>query len=52
MIALVPMVAAVLGALVYGFSGNPKAAELGRLIFGAAILVLLLNFAGRAVHLF
>lgn len=52
MAALVPMLGAVAGALLYAFSGNGKVAELGRLIFGASILVVLLTVAGRSVHLF
>jgi len=29
-----------------------KVAELGRLLFGAAVLALMLAFTGRTVHLF
>lgn len=52
MVALVPILGAVAGALVYGLSGNGKVAELGRLIFGAAVLVAMLATMGRTVHLF
>lgn len=52
MVALVPIIAAIAGALVYVISANAKAAELGRLVFGAAVLALMLNLAGRTVHLF
>lgn len=52
MIALVPMIAAIAGALLYLIAANQKAAELGRLIFGASMLVVLLTLAGRTVHLF
>lgn len=37
-VAVVPLALAVLGALVYGFASNAKAAELGKLTFFAGML--------------
>jgi hypothetical protein len=42
LIATIPALVAIAGALVYALAGNAKLAELGRLAFFAAILVLLL----------
>lgn len=47
----VPVVALVLGALAYGFSANPKVAEVGRITFAAALLALLLGVVDHAVRL-
>ncbi len=38
----IPMVVAVIGALVYGISTNGKAAEMGRLAFACGMLAALL----------
>ena len=43
----VPAVVCIIGALVYGISSNPKAAEMGRLAFACGILAALLSFAHR-----
>ncbi len=42
-----PAIVAVLGALVYGLSANPKVAELGRLAFGCGLLAFLIAFRYR-----
>jgi len=39
------------GALLYGFSANPKLQELGRLSFGCGLLAFLLGFSGHALTL-
>lgn len=39
------------GLLVYGFAANPKAAEIGRLVFFAGVFVTLLAFGLERVHL-
>lgn len=44
MIAILPLVVAVLGALVYALATNAKAAELGRIAFACGLLVALLAF--------
>jgi hypothetical protein len=38
--AIIPFVFAVLGALAYALSGNPKVQELGRLLFAAGVFAL------------
>jgi len=49
--ALIPVVCAIAGALVYAFA-PPKFAELGRLAFMASLFALMFAFAGRSIHLF
>lgn len=49
--AIVPVLVAVLGALAYVIPGGAERRELGRLAFAVALLVAMLVFAGRAVHL-
>jgi len=48
---LVPALALVLGAMIYALAGNPKLAELGRLLFLAGALVLLYVIGARVVRL-
>ena len=48
LIAIIPVVVLILGALVYGLSANPKVQEMGRLAFGCGLLVALFG-AARAV---
>ena len=49
--ALLPVICAIAGALVYALA-PPKFAELGRLAFMAAIFALMFSLASRSVHLF
>lgn len=49
--ALIPVICAIAGALVYALT-PPKFAELGRLVFMAALFALMFAFAGRSIHLF
>lgn len=49
--ALLTVLCALVGALVYGFAPG-KAGELGRLLFLAACIGFLLAVGNRAVHLF
>lgn len=49
--ALYPVIAAILGALLYAFS-TTKAAELGRLLFMGSVFALMFALCGRSVHLF
>lgn len=44
-ISILPVVAAVIGCLLYAFSPNAKAAEIGRLLFFAGALAALLTGA-------
>lgn len=50
MIAFIPAVVALAGALVYGF-GSGKGAELGRTAFGCGLLVELLTLAHHVVRI-
>jgi hypothetical protein len=49
--ALWTVLAAIVGALLYGFAPG-KAGELGRLLFVAACAAFLFAVSGRSVHLF
>lgn len=51
MIALVPIVIAIAGALLYALAGNAKLAELGRLSFGAAMIAISLHYLGQTISL-
>lgn len=51
MTAYIPVLAAIIGALVYVLAGHPKAAEMGRLLFAAGVLAFLLALAGKSVRL-
>ena len=42
MVIYLSLLIALLGALVYAFSVNPKLAELGRIAFGAGLLAFLI----------
>jgi Na+/phosphate symporter len=50
-IALVPLVVCVVGALLYALSSNPKISEMGRLAFFAGLLALMLAMAGHTVKI-
>ena len=50
-LALVPALVAVVGALVYALSANPKAAELGRLAFAVGLLWAVYGLAGHVVRI-
>jgi hypothetical protein len=52
MVALIPVLIAIAGALVYALASNAKVAELGRLLFACAVLALMLGAAGHTVRLF
>lgn len=52
MIAIAPVVAAVLGMLVYVLASNAKAAEIGRTFMWCGILVTLLVLAQHPVRWF
>lgn len=42
---------AVAGLLIYALAANPKAAEIGRLMFACALLAICFLLAGRTVRL-
>lgn len=48
-IAYIPLLAAVAGALVYGLASNPKLSELGRLLFLAACIAFLFAMGNAVV---
>lgn len=50
-IALVPLVVAIAGALVYALSTNAKAAEMGRLMFACGLLVTLWVMSGHVLRI-
>jgi hypothetical protein len=41
LIATVPILVAIVGLLMYVLAGNPKVAEIGRIMFAAGLLVAL-----------
>lgn len=52
LVALLPLILAVIGALAYALAANPKLAELGRILFAAGVFAICFTLAGRLVHLF
>lgn len=46
----IPVAVALAGALIYGFAGNSKAQELGRLAFAVGLFWTLALFAQGTVH--
>jgi hypothetical protein len=50
-IAILPLVAAVVGLLIYVLASNPKTVEIGRLIFATAILVVWYVLASKTFRL-
>lgn len=51
LITIVPVLAMVIGALMYALCANPKLAELGRLMFQGGVIAVCLTYAGRGVTL-
>ncbi len=51
LIAVIPLIAAVVGALLYALSTSPKVAELGRLTFATGMLALLIGLASKTIKL-
>jgi Na+/phosphate symporter len=50
-IAYIPLVMALIGLVVYLVAVNPKAAELGRILFAAGMLVTMLAMAQHVLRL-
>ncbi len=44
-----PLLVAIVGLLVYILAANPKASELGRLMFFCGVLVVTLAYGGHAL---
>lgn len=51
MIALVPILVAIIGVVIYTVSGNPKVAEIGRIAYGCGLLVFLLSAIHQTVSI-
>jgi hypothetical protein len=51
LVALLPALVALVGLVVYVLATNAKAAEIGRLMFGAGLLVTLFVVARTTVRL-
>ena len=51
MIALVPLVVALVGVLVYALSSNAKVMEIGRLAYFVGLLWLVFKLASKTLHL-
>jgi positive regulator of sigma E activity len=49
LIAIVPLLLCVVGALLYALSSNGKVSELGRILFAAGAFALAFSYAGRTV---
>lgn len=50
-IAYVPLFTSLLGILIYILATNPKASEIGRIMFLCAFLFVMWSLAGKLVHL-
>jgi len=50
-VAVVPLVVAVVGLLMWLISSNPKAAEAGKIMFFCGVLVLTMSMAKETVRL-
>lgn len=52
LIAIVPLIATIVGALMFAFSKtNPDLKEMGRIVFAMSLLVLIAVLAGKTVRL-
>lgn len=51
LVAFVPILVAVAGALLWALAGNPKLSEAGRIAFACGLLAACLAFSGEAVRL-
>ena len=51
LIAVWPLIIAVIGALVYALAGNTKAVELGRITFFCGLFWLVSTLVGHTFHL-
>lgn len=48
-IAIIPLIVAIVGLLMYALSANAKVAEIGRIMLWTGLLVTLFVAAGRTV---
>jgi hypothetical protein len=49
-VAIIPLVGAVIGLLMFLLAGNPKTSEIGKIVFATALLVTWLSLAGKVVR--
>jgi hypothetical protein len=50
-IAVAPLVLAIVGLLVWVMAANPKASEAGKILFFCGVLALALSFSGKSFHI-
>lgn len=50
-VTVVPVLIALAGALVFAFSSNPKASQLGLVAFGCGLLVFCFALSGHVVRI-
>lgn len=50
-IALLPLILAIVGLLIYALAANAKTAEIGRIMFLCGLFVLTLTLAKTVVHI-
>lgn len=51
MTAFIPLIVLIAGLLFYALAANPKVVECGRIAFFCGLFVLVLQYAGKTVHL-
>ncbi len=51
LIAIVPLIVAVCGALIYAFASNSKLQEMGRILFFVGVLWAVWAVAGKALKI-
>jgi len=51
LIAIIPLLFAVAGALIYALSANPKACEIGRMMCAAGLFALAFQLGGKGIVL-
>ena len=51
LIIAIALLVALAGLLMYGFAANPKLQEVGRIMFFDGLLVTLLRFSEKTMHL-
>jgi len=52
MIAYLPLLISIIGLLLYGFAGNSKLQEVGRIMFFCGILVVTMHLGGKMTKVF
>lgn len=50
-IAVIPLILALVGLLLYALAANPKVSEIGRISFFCGLLVLTFAFAKTVIHI-